>query len=763
MDRFLFFFITGAASSLFWPMLPPLYSFPVLGIVGLLCLKKHWLALLGIVTSIAWMASVGHCLLLMQPEPAIYSSPVEVSGSVLSIQTPTQNTFNFQMTRWRPKGGSRWQRETHKIRLSWRHPEFTVQQGQTLQLLVKLKPRWGLANEAGFDYQKWLFAQNIAATGYVKSSPNNRALDAAMSWRQAIINRLLTVNAPEIRWLLSLGVGYRGALSQADWQLLQASGTAHLMAISGMHLGMVALWGYCLAMLLLGVCKAFGGFSTLLNLRGAALLCALPLCFGYAQLSGLAIPTVRALLFLVLVFLLLNYGIYWRLYRLLMVSFAVFIVLFPLGLFSLSFWMSFAAVSVIAFVVWRLPSQLNSGSLGAKLGYFAVMQLCLCGLMLPLSLALFGGMSLVSPWVNLIAIPAVTFYLLPLSLCTIVSLVCCPVLSEFFMGLSVRSFRYFEDALHLLVAADWSYVRLDGVPPSPLLFACIGLLLLLLPALGVPRMLYLFWFLPLVSHLSPAGKKSWQMDVLDVGQGLAVLFRKSDAGILYDTGAAYPSGFSMAEAVIIPVLQKANLKGLDMLIISHGDNDHAGGLAILQRRVAVKQVRQSPDSCRAGERWQWKGLHFAVLWPDLQHPALLASDNNISCVVMISDGKTRVLLTGDIEKAVESELVRRHRRGDIDLRADVLVVPHHGSKTSSSIRFVYTVAPRYAIVSAGYRNRWNMPAKHIEQRYLNAGIALLNTATAGQIRLKVAESGSFKIDSWRLNQHPRWFLQPLTP
>jgi competence protein ComEC len=251
-----------------------------------------------------------------------------------------------------------------------------------------------------------------------------------------------------------------------------------------------------------------------------------------------------------------------------------------------------------------------------------------------------------------------------------------------------------------------------------------------------------------------ADNTPWQLIVFDVGQGLSLLIQRDSKTILYDTGAAYPSGFNMANAVILPYLQHIGVAQLDKMIISHSDNDHAGGLAEIQESIVVNELiyngKQIPKNavCLQGKSFIWQSLHFKMLWPK----DIVSKENDDSCVLLISDGKRSVLLTGDISKKVEAALLQQYPK----LNADILIVPHHGSKTSSSDLFITTLKPSVAVVSAGYLNRWHMPVTEVVQRYQQHHIKLLTTAKSGQIIFTMSEQyitqRSYYRDLW-----PFWF------
>lgn len=761
MDRFIFFFITSALSSLLWPTLLPLWVIPLLIMIMLYCLKSRRVSIAGTLFGILWMSSVGHWLNQTQPENSLFSGRIIVEGEVVSLTAEHDSgRFDFLISSYQGANTHDKTSAEHKVRLSWHEPQFSLAQGQQLQLLVKLKPRWGLANEAGFDYQRWLFSEGYSATGYVITDERNHILMSELSTRQRLAERLMQIDSEQVRWLLALAIGYRGALTAQDWQLLQQTGTAHLVAISGMHLGMVALWSYCLFVFLFTLIRGVFNLNFIVNIRFWAISATLFPCFLYCVLAGFSVPTLRAFLMLCLAWLLLAFEVNWHFRRFVLVSLSLFIVCFPLSIFSLSFWLSFSAILIIWFLLWRFPVNGLSRNFTSRMGYFLRMQIGLSLLMIPLVLLFFGGASLISPMANLLAVPFVTFLLLPMSLLMSLSEIFNLGHSEWLAAWLLDLFSWFESLLIWTAGLPSAWVDIGSVNVVAVLFAAAGLFLVMMPRLPFPRIFYLVLLLPMASFFKDNQQKHWQLDVLDVGQGLSILIRNHGHAILYDTGAAYPSGFNMVEAAVLPVLKKSNIHYLDKVIISHEDNDHAGGFDVLSENITIAQVLRSPYGCNADLGWQWRGLKFEVLWPDLRFSELMNSDNNLSCVVRISDGQHRVLLAGDIEYSVEKALVNLHRQNQIDLSADFLIAPHHGSKTSSTSAFISAVSPQYSFVSAGYLNRWKMPAEDVVKRYQKLNIALINTAETGQISVSFFENSEPEISTWRLNRHKRWYLAP---
>lgn len=796
MDRLFFFFIIGALSSLFWPVLPPLSTIPVFFTIVLYCIKQCCYSICGVLLGVFWMMSVGHWLNQTQPDKSLFADRIIVTGHVLSVVTEFDNgKFEFQMDEYRIPNTQNWMNAYHKLRLSWRNPDFVVSQGQKLQLEIKLKPRWGLANEAGFDYQKWLLSKNIVATGYVVNSLENRLVQVNQSVRQKLASDSLSYPNENVRWLLALSIGYRGALTPMDWDTLKNTGTAHLVAISGMHLGMVAFGFYWLFILVFAVIRRVVKVHVFSNLRIQALTATLLPCFLYTVLAGFSVPTLRAFIMLVFAWCLFKLHINWKFRRYILVSLSGFVIAFPLSIFSMSFWLSFSAIVIICFLLWRFPYRAHEGKAMAqifgKIIYFCKMQLWVTLLMVPLTLLFFGGASSISPLVNIIAVPIVTFVLLPLSL-----VITCLHLFDFpgllpLLELTLSCFSLFANFLVYCSEFPHAWLSLGFDNHNTLILAAVVPILFMLPKFEMPRGFYVLLLLPLIFGFNNFGfttfdlkapvsdgaafnslgsnrepKHDWSVDVMDVGQGLGILIRKQGHAVLYDTGAAYPGGFNMAQAVILPILQKSNIQYLDKLFISHDDNDHAGGLDIISKTLPIAELRRSPENCNSDMNFRWKELHFIGLWPDRNFPQHLKSDNNLSCVMRVTDGVNSLLLTGDIEYSVERILVHLHRQEKIDLKSDILVVPHHGSKTSSTASFISAVSPQYSLVSTGFLNRWKMPSIEVVKRYESAGIKFLNTAQTGQITVRLSENSPPQVTSWRITRQPRWYLKPfsdLTP
>ncbi|GAA0355239.1 DNA internalization-related competence protein ComEC/Rec2 [Bowmanella denitrificans] len=744
MDGWLFSFMTAAALCLLLPVLPSIYLLPAL-LFGALAFgyQRHFI-LSGLLTGLVWMASVGHWQLAWQLPDSKIRQVVVLEGQVESLlHEQSVQRFNLNVSGFDHQPV--WQ--NLKVRLVWRKPDWPVKQGQRVRLAVKLKPPHGSLNLGGFNYQQWLFAHSIRATGYVVRSEQNLLLEQGQSVRQTWLDEFATLDLQHSAWLAALSLGYRGWLATHDWQLVQRTGIAHLIAISGLHLGMVSSFSYGLLVIFLG--PVLGRFYPHCNLHKLALSGALLVAFGYAALAGFSLPTARAWLMLAMFVLLLNLQLHWRPRRLLLVCLALFILLFPLSLLTLSFWLSFAAVLIIYLVFWRWPAG-RGFSVMTFISALVRMQLALSLLMLPLVAWQFGLVSLVSPLVNLLAVPFVTMLLLPLCLLALLALALQPDWGQWLFSWADRLLEYGLSALLRFDALSQSAFAVPHLSLWIWLCFALALIWLLLPKGLVNHAFGFVLLLPLLSAFLPSRDLSWRIEVVDVGQGLAVLVHRHGRALLYDTGPAYPSGYSAAEGQILPMLRALGITQLDYLLVSHQDNDHAGGTTLLLEQINVEQLLTNLGRCRYPWQTVWQGLRLQVLWPLADSEG---SQNNLSCVVKITDGQVTVLLPGDIEAAVERELVARNT-----LSAQILIAPHHGSATSSSSEFIAAVNPEYVVFSQAYLNRWGFPKQQVQQRYTDAGATLYLSSASGQLRFRI-DNGRIEAEGLRSNGLNPWYME----
>ncbi|MCW8827380.1 MAG: DNA internalization-related competence protein ComEC/Rec2, partial [Gammaproteobacteria bacterium] len=473
--------------------------------------------------------------------------------------------------------------------------------------------------------------------------------------------------------------------------------------------------------------------------------------FAYAALAGFSIPTQRALLMLMIAF---GAIVLQRPVRpLQLLSFALLMVLLldPFASLSVGFWLSFAAVALIF-------AELNGGE-GNRLTRYGKLQWLLFLGLAPLLILFFGRVSLIAPVANLVAVPWVSLWVVPLTLLGVVAL---PI-SQALAGMLLTLASYGMSGLtELLSWLDSLVAPLNLIPASDWLLvpAAIGLAITLFYRHRL-RGVGLLGLLPLLLISPPALKEGEaRLTLLDVGQGLSVVVETRDHTLLFDTGASYLSGFNFGEAVVAPYLRHRGIERVDSLIISHGDNDHIGGARSLREKIDIGRIITSvptmvhwadPEICSAGDSWHWNGVNFEMLHP--QSLALPFSENDLSCVLKISSHDQSVLLTGDIEAVAERLLIEQYGER---LSATILIAPHHGSKTSSTQPFIDMVSPEWVLFPVGYRNRYHFPHPSVVERYRKSGANLLNSFSEGAISFKLCEKCPLKPQRYRQQERRYW-------
>ena len=622
--------------------------------------------------------------------------------------------------------------------------------GQRWTLAVRLRQPHGTLNPHGFDLELWLFEQRIGASGSVRTAAGsvNRLLaentgHAIERARQALRDAiLLRVSDPAAAGVLAaLAVGDQAAIARDDWELFRDTGVAHLMSISGLHITLFA-W---LAAALVGVLwrrvpRLMLAVPTPLAARWGGVLAAA----GYALLAGWGVPAQRTVWMLVTLALLRSSGRRWPAPLVLLAAAVVVTLVDPWALLQPGFWLSFAAVALLMVAEPPLGERRGGGWRGAIRGALAgalrTQAVASVGLA-PLSLVFFQQVSLVGFVANLLAIPLVTLAVVPLTLAGAVA----PPL----WALAGALVRWLTQGLEWLAAAT-SPLGLWTTAAAPGWAVAAGLLggaLLVMPLPWRLRLLGVPLLLPLLAPPLPRpAPGAIEVVFADIGQGSAVLVRTHAHLLVYDAGPRHPGDGDAAQRVLLPLLRARGERRIDLLMLSHGDNDHAGGAATLLARVPVGAMSSSLRSgdpllaaevpqrrCAAGQRWDWDGVRFEVLHPlaadHQRHGSQSASTNALSCVLRVqaADGRS-LLLAGDIGYAQEAALVARHGHA---LRSQVLLVPHHGSRGSSSDAFIAAVAPGVAVVQSGYRNRFGHPARETVARYEAMGVELLRSDRCG--------------------------------
>ena len=627
-----------------------------------------------------------------------------------------------------------------KVRLSWFEPPVIPRIGETWELEVRLRRPRGTANPGGFDVESWLFRERFHATGYVVEGKRYRLLwsgDASPvdAFRSRFIARARTAAGTRdaAAVLAAVGVGARHRLSRSQWERFAATGTSHLMAISGLHVGLAAVAGFALVF----------GVAAAVPIRGnhylLAVFAGVTIAGAYALVSGFGVPARRAIIMLLMAATAVARG--RQVDSVMMVAVAaVFVFLAdPVATLTPGFHLSFAAVVALLWLARRRGG--NAGRVSGPARQLVVMQVFLMFGLLPLTATIFGRFAVLATPVNLLAVPVFSFVTVPLTLAA-------GAIGDIWEPASMLLLRLAGTSVSLVDAvirwaaelslADGTIAGLDGFA---WLFVALPLAWVVLPRSWPGRYVAPLGVVALLSWKPPPPPADcFDAWVLDVGQGLSIALQTSHGVVLYDTGMRWRSGGSAAEHVILPFLKSRGIQRISQLVVSHADLDHSGGTDALLRQVEVGDVFAGEplpgidaEQCRRGRRWRLGAVDFEILHPGGRETN---EGNNASCVLRIAVGPHALLLTGDVEREAERQLLRSAG----NLAADAVVVPHHGSGTSSSAALVSATAPGVAVVSAGHANRWGFPVPKVVDRWKSAGAEMLGTASDGAVFMRICSN-----------------------
>jgi competence protein ComEC len=656
-----------------------------------------------------------------------------------------------------------------KLLLSWYRSAPYEEGAALLQSMVHPGERWlftvrlrrphGNFNPHGFDYEAWLLERGIGATGYVrqkgqarKLGGRNSPLDYVEKAREAVRDRFLAQlgATPAAGILAALAVGDQRAISNEEWRLFNRTGVTHLMSISGLHVTLVSglaawlvAWGW----------RRVPWLVLRLPARKAAALAAIFAALGYTLLAGFAVPAQRTFYMVTVVALALWSGRITSSGRVLALALAAVTLADPWASLSPGLWLSFGAVALIFYVAsgWNAPER--------KLLQWTRIQWAITIGLAPAALLLFGQLSIAGPIANALAIPLVSVVVTPLALISaLLPIELLLLLAAWLVELLLQ----FLEWCAALPGALWQ----QHVPPLwAVMLALAGTCWLLAPR-GVPwRACGFAMMAPAFALVPPApgAGEAW-ITTLDVGQGLAVLVRTASRALLYDAGPAFGTDSDSGTRIVVPALRGDGIERLDAMVLTHEDSDHIGGaLSVLETievevlysslvaSHALHSLARSPRRCSAGIHWQWDGIAFAFLHPPESQGPVRRNDQ--SCVLRVAAQGGSILLTGDIERASEARMLESGQA----LRSDVLLLPHHGSRSSSTAQFIDAVAPRWGVVAAGYRNRFGHPARDVLERYRAAGVAVARTDMDGAVHIHL---GADRIDiSTERRRRQRYWLQ----
>ncbi|WP_312320703.1 DNA internalization-related competence protein ComEC/Rec2 [Stenotrophomonas sp.] len=736
--------VLGVCLVVFAPVLLPLiWALCALTLGGLVWGGWPWARVGGaLLLGIGWAALHGHAALAAQL-PVATAQGWDLQGRVVDLPRHGERSSRFQ---FRVDDSSAMPKALRgrDVILYWHDvrsgadtgPRRQLKAGARWTLQARLRPPRGLRNPGGFDAERQALLQGIAATGSVVVAAGARPLGdptGLPAWRERMADAITgQVQGDGARFVQALALGDTRGLNPRDWDDLRALGLTHLVAISGLHVSMVAIAGGWLVGQLWWLWPPLGRRCP----RPVAVAIATVLWAAlYAAAAGFALPTVRTVLMTAAVTAAhcarrpVPVG-----QSLALAAWAV-LLFDPLAVLAPGFWLSFGGV---LWLMWCLQERMHwlRGFLAAQ----GVATLAL----LPMTVALFGQASRAGPLVNLLAIPWWSGVVVPLALLGTALEALVAGAGRWPWQLAAWCFEGSWAMFGKVAAQPWALWWVPQAGTGAALLAMLGVSWLLLPRAAGARLPALLLGLPLLwpSSVQPAHGEV-ELLVIDVGQGLAVRVRTRHHALLYDAGPATAGGFDSGERVVVPALQAVGQSRLDRILLSHADRDHAGGLAAVRRAFSAATVAAPPGAmpetvlpCHAGQQWQWDGVGFKVL-----HPAMNAryDGNASSCVLRIETAQGAVLLAGDIGEREEQALLRQ---GGVEpLRAEAVVVPHHGSAGSSSAAWVEAVSPRLALVSAGHGNRFRHPRPEVVARWQAVGAEVLNTADSGALRIWLGPDG----------------------
>lgn len=634
-------------------------------------------------------------------------------------------------------------------------PAFRV--SDRWEFVARLKQPRGLANPGGFDYERWLYAKGIVATGSLRSQPAPRLLVPAERYpmdryRQQVASAFahLLPDNPFTGILVALAVGEENGISSQQWEVFNRTGVGHLMSVSGSHIGLITGMVFALVW---GLWSRFPWLVLRWPTPRAAAVAAWLAAGGYTLISGLSAPAQRAFLMAAVALLAVIIQRSAAPSRILALALLGVLLIDPAAPLLAGFWLSFGAIAAILYSVsgrWRGQSWFGST---------ISLQLKITLALLPPTLIYFQQFPLLSPVANLLAIPWVGCTVLPFS-------VLAALVAPFSMGacelLLKLAAMTMEGLWQVLIGLDQLPGMMIHRPAPPLwtlIFAIPGMVLLLAPRglagrwLGIPLCAPLLWP-PLA--VPPSG--GFWFTLLDIGSGLAAVVRTQNHTLVYDTGPRLSGNLDAGRAVLVPFLRQQGIVRVDTLLVSHADSQHTSGVRSLREvipvaRILTSSLEQVPingaELCRAGQGWEWDGVQFQVLHP----PEVGFSGDNASCVLRIAGPGGSALLPGDIETAGEAALVARY---SAQLAAEVLVAPHHGQRNPSTSAFLEAVQPRYVLFATGYRNRFGYPRPATVARYRATGGQLLDTGYEGALNFRFEPGQPLTLQRYRRDHRHYW-------
>ncbi len=690
-------------------------------------------------------------------DTGVCDSPVALTVAVEGLPVREGPSMRFEGRVLRPaacgpRGGER-------VRLGWMAPETPLPRpGQHWRVEAQVERARGHANPFVFDYERWLVRHRIAFTGYVTAGALARdTRDPVDDWRMRLRERVQARQLAHGGAILALATGDTALVSPETWRLLRETGTVHLLVISGLHVGMFAVLGMAAGNALARLLPVTRRFRA----RAVGGVVAAAAVVGYATAAGWTLPVTRAVLMAVAGILAATAGRRARVSDAFALALAGLLALDPLAVLDTGFWLSFGAVGVLlAWFAPRTPPRpaaspggpVRRAAAGARrrAGELLAAQAVVAVGFAPLLGGFVGHVHALAPIVNLVLIPLVATVGAPVSVLGGLLLAVFPDQAGPLLAVADRT-------LGLAMLVIRSATAVEGIPAGVGTVAVPGAaalaLAFLLPWSRLAHAVVAVGALAVLTRVESLAGSGFEVMVLDVGQGTAAVVRTRSQVLLYDAGPRYPSGFDIGEAIVAPYLRRAHGGRVTEFVLSHADIDHVGGALAVRRLATVRGTSIGEPvpgivgrPCRAGDGWLWDGVRFRVLSPEPGY-----GGNDASCVIEVDDGRGVALLAGDVERAAERRMAVRP--------ATFLLVPHHGSRTSSTRTFVEGVCPRFAVMSAGFRNRFGHPHPEVLERYRSVGAHVLETALLGSIEWRSDAPGVVRVGRddrryWRVDGRP---------
>jgi len=752
-------FVAGCGVVLLLPGLPPASAvLPTCAALALLSAAGRRIGVLAFAAGFAFCWGRAHDRLDDRLDPSLEGQSLHVRGTVVSVPQGTNRTLRFRLAPERadlPK----------LLELSWYDADFRPRAAERLEVEARLRRPRGFANPGGSDNDARMLREGLGASGYVRSARSLGRDRAAVLRHPVLVARAAVADAirsvlgerPAAGIVAGLSVGLQDALSREQWQQLARTGTSHLMAISGLHIAMVAAIAAWAGAALQRLRQRRGATRAT---RDAAVVAGTLAAALYSALAGWSVPTQRTMIMIALAAWALHARRHGGLFDGLAICAAAVILLDPLSMLAPGFWLSFGAVAAILAATTgyvRRP--------GAVRSYLHTQVAVTVGLV-PVLVGSFGQLSLVSAIVNLVAIPLYTLVIVP----AVLVASACALLAPPLGAVLLHGVARLIEATWVVVAApaQWPLATIAVAGLSPFAWAMLltGAVAALAPLPPRGR-----WAGALLAGAAcfwrpeplPVGAAC--VGVLDVGQGLAVVVQTRGHALVFDAGPSFRSGTDAGQLVVVPYLRHRGIGIVDALVVSHDDDDHKGGAASVAAAMDVRRLIAGPsvrtldqddathvvlERCRRGLRWEWDGVRFEWLHPgNTPHDR----DNDSSCVLQVSAGEHRLLLTGDVEGEAEAEMLAEGALRSVE----VVVAPHHGSRSSSTSRFVAATRPRWVVFAVGHRNRWGFPAPRVVARWQDGGAGILRTNASGAIEF-VAQPGLplSPPARWRIEHHRFW-------